>query len=55
MIMSDAEPARPMLVGRSGNDLLLRVGSAPATSVIHSQITTIAATLQNTAKAQPPR
>jgi len=28
MIMSDAEPARPMLVGRSGNDLLLRVGSA---------------------------
>ena len=28
MTMSDAEPARPMLVGRSGNDLLLRVGSA---------------------------
>lgn len=28
MIMSDAEPARPMLVGRSGNDLPLRVGSA---------------------------
>lgn len=28
MIMSDAEPARPMPVGKSGNDLLLRVGSA---------------------------
>jgi phosphatidate cytidylyltransferase len=28
MIMSDAEPARPMPVGGSGNDLPLRIGSA---------------------------
>ena len=28
MIMSDAEPARPMPVGKSGSDLLLRVASA---------------------------